>query len=95
MKASRNQRQLVDHPIIWYRPDDGQQAVTSFSGPLRNCPTSNQTKVATNHNQKQPQTFFSSGMADHALRLGPYMRISCYQENFNMDTGGRMRIGKS
>ena len=39
--------------------------------------------------------FFSSGMADHALRLGPYMRISCYQENFNMDTGGRMRIGKS
>ena len=39
--------------------------------------------------------FFSSGMADHALRLGPYMRISCYQENFNMDIGGRMRIGKS
>jgi len=39
--------------------------------------------------------FFSSGVADHALRLGPYMRISYYRENFNMDTGGRMRIGKS
>ena len=39
--------------------------------------------------------FFPSGMADHALRLGPYMRISCYQENCNMDTGGRMRTGKS
>ena len=38
---------------------------------------------------------FFSGVADHALRLGPYMRISYYQENFNMDTGGRMRIGKS
>ena len=22
-------------------------------------------------------SFFSSGMADHALRLGPYMRRSC------------------
>ena len=40
------------------------------------------------------QLFFS-GAADHALRLGPYMRISYYRENFNMDTGGRMRIGKS
>ena len=39
--------------------------------------------------------FFSSGMADHALRLGPYMRRSCDQENFNMDTGGRMKHGKS
>ena len=39
--------------------------------------------------------FFSSGVADHALRLGPYMRISYYREDFNMDTGGRMRIGKS
>ena len=39
--------------------------------------------------------FFSSGVADHALRLGPYMRISNYQENFSMDTGGRMRIDKS
>ena len=39
--------------------------------------------------------FFFSGMADHALRLGPYVRISCYQENCNMDTGGRMRTGKS
>ena len=39
--------------------------------------------------------FFSSGMADDALGLGPYMRISCYQEDFNMDTGGRMRVGKS
>ena len=39
--------------------------------------------------------FFSSGVADHALRLGPYMRISYYRENFNIDTGGRMRIGKS
>ena len=39
--------------------------------------------------------FFFSGVADHALRLGPYMRISYYRENFNMDTGGRMRIGKS
>jgi len=34
-------------------------------------------------------------MADHALRLGPYMRRSCDQENFNMDTGGRMKHGKS
>jgi len=34
-------------------------------------------------------------VADHALRLGPSMRISYYRENFNMDTGGRMRIGKS
>ena len=41
------------------------------------------------------RSFFSSGVADHALRLGPYMRISYYRENFNMDTGGRMRIGKS
>ena len=40
-------------------------------------------------------SIFSSGLADHTLRLGPYMRISCYQENFNMDTGGRMQIGKS
>ena len=24
--------------------------------------------------------FFPSGMADHALRLGPHMRRSCYQE---------------
>ena len=39
--------------------------------------------------------FFSSGMADHALRLGPYMRRSCDQENFNMDTGGHMKHGKS
>ena len=39
--------------------------------------------------------FFPSGVADHALRLGPYMRRSCYQENFNMDTGGRMKHGKS
>ena len=23
------------------------------------------------------QAFFSSGLADHALRLGPYMRRSC------------------
>ena len=39
--------------------------------------------------------FFFSGTADHALRLGPYMRRSCYQENFYMDTGGRMQRGKS
>ena len=32
--------------------------------------------------QAWPLTFFPSGMADHALRLGPYMRRSCYQENF-------------
>ena len=32
--------------------------------------------------------------SDDTLRLGPYMR-SCYQEDFDMDTGGRMRVGKS
>ena len=39
--------------------------------------------------------FFSSGVADHTLRLGPYVRRSCDQVNFNMDTGGRMKHGKS
>jgi hypothetical protein len=38
--------------------------------------------------------FFPSGMADDALRLGPYMRISCSQKRsqkrWYMDTLGRM-----
>ena len=39
--------------------------------------------------------FFSSGMADDALRLGPYMRISSSQKHLNMDTIGLMLRGKS
>ena len=53
------------------------------------------TFLNTSWSRKSASPFFSSGVADHALRLGPYMRISYYRENFNMDTGGRMRIGKS
>ena len=39
--------------------------------------------------------FFSSGLADVALRLGPNMRISSAQNGLYMDSIGRMRNGKS
>ena len=39
--------------------------------------------------------FFSSGLADHALRLGPYMRRSGSQKHLYMDTVGLMQNGKS
>ena len=66
-----------------------------FHGPILGPSGGTKNETAKSQNPQQRPFFFPSGMADHALRLGPYMRRSCDQENFNMDTGGRMKHGKS